>query len=75
MGRILNPYRFSLIMAFLMAALGVSYTLIGFYIMEKETVAIYTLFLMTGGMIVPYIWGLFVLNETISIRNKIPLTA
>lgn len=64
---------FSAIMAPLLAALVVSYILIGFYIMEKETVAIYTIFLMTGGMIVPYIWGLLFLNETFSILRTVGL--
>lgn len=57
----ITPY--SLLMAAILAVLIMSYNLIGFRIMKKGSVAIYTLFLMTGGMLVPYIWGIAFLNE------------
>ena len=58
-----TPY--SLIMAFTQALLGVAYTILGFRIM-KESIALYALFLMTGGMVIPYVWGLLFLGEQFS---------
>lgn len=58
---------FSAAMAAAMALLCVSYTVIGFRIMENEKMALYTVFLMTGGMAVPYIWGLIFLGEPFSL--------
>ena len=40
--------------------------MIGFYIMQSEKLAMYTVFLMTGGMTVPYVWGVLFLNEELS---------
>ena len=56
-----TPY--SLVMATAMAVLVVGYNLIGFRIMKRGSVAVYTLFLMTGGMTVPYVWGILFLDE------------
>lgn len=53
-------------MAALATILCVAYTLLGFRIMSGEKMAMYTFFLMTGGMVVPYIWGLLFLNEEFS---------
>ena len=57
---------FSAAMALLMGALCVAYTCLGFKIMEKGNMTLYTVFLMTGGMAVPYIWGLIFLGEPFS---------
>ena len=56
-----SPY--SLIMAALMAVFTGAYTLLGFRIIAMGKVAVYTQFLMLGGMIVPYIFGIFYLGE------------
>ena len=56
----LTPY--SLILALLQAGLAVGYTLIGFRIM-RESVSLYALFLMTGSMIIPWLWGVIFLKE------------
>lgn len=66
----LNGFRFectpySLVMALFQALLGVAYTIIGFRIM-KDSVALFALFLMTGGMVIPYVWGLLFLGEAFS---------
>lgn len=53
---------FSLLLAFLQAGLAVGYTVIGFRIM-KESVSTYALFLMTGSMVIPWLWGVFFLKE------------
>lgn len=57
---------FSFIMALIQTSLVTIYTLISFKILKTGTLALYTLFLMTGGMVVPYIWGLLFLNEGFS---------
>ncbi|MBR4072498.1 MAG: EamA family transporter [Clostridia bacterium] len=57
---------FSLIMAVVQTVLVTVYTLISFRVLKYGTLALYTLFLMSGGMTVPYIWGLLFLNEEFS---------
>ncbi len=57
---------FSAILAAAMALFGMAYTLLGFRILRSGSMALYTLFLMVGGMTVPYIWGLCFLNEAFS---------
>lgn len=41
---------FSVVMALLMGTLCVAYTCLGFLIMERDDITLYTVFLMTGGM-------------------------
>ena len=41
--------------------------------MEKGNVSMYSLFLMSGGMIVPYIWGVLFLDERLTIMRTIGL--
>ena len=69
----LNITPFSLIMAVLMNIFVICYTLLGRFIIKNGTLALYSLFLMTGGMVVPYIWGLLFLNEKFSILRTIGL--
>lgn len=57
---------FSVVMALLMGTLCVAYTCLGFLIMERDDITLYTVFLMSGGMAVPYIWGLIFLGEPFS---------
>ena len=58
---------FSALMAAGMALLAMAYTLLGFQILRQGSMALYTLFLMVGGMTVPYLWGLLFLDETFSV--------
>lgn len=64
---------FSMGMAFAQAALVVGYTIIGFRIMAEGKMSIYTVFLMAGGMSVPYVWGLLFLDEPFSWLRMIGL--
>ena len=64
---------FSCIMAAVMSLLCVSYNILGFRILKNGSVAVYTLFLMTGGMVLPYVWGLLFLNEQLSLSTLIGL--
>ena len=54
---------YSVLMATALATIGMIYTLLGFRILRSGSMALYTLFLMTGGMALPYIWGLLFLDE------------
>ncbi len=56
---------FSIVLAILQVSANVSYTLVGFKIMEMANVADYTFYLMTGGMTVPYVFGILFLNESV----------
>lgn len=58
-----NVTPFSLLMAGFASLLAMSYNIIGFKLLKSGTMAMYTLFLMTGGMTLPYIWGLLFLDE------------
>lgn len=64
---------FAAAMAFLVVLFGVVYTLIGFKIMASGKMAYYTFFLMLGGMVVPYIWGVINLGEQVSVLRIIGL--
>lgn len=54
----------------LMSVMAMSYNIIGFRILKQGSLAVYSLFLMTGGMVLPYIWGVFFLNGSVSIISK-----
>ena len=57
---------FSAILATVMTVTVVAYTLLGFRILKDGSVAVYSIFLMSGGMTVPYIYGLLFLDEEFS---------
>lgn len=67
----LSPY--SAFSAMLMSALVMTYNIMGFRILKQGSMAIYSLFLMTGGMVLPYLWGLIFLNESFSAFRTIGL--
>lgn len=69
----LNFSLYSFIMAGLMSLLVMCYNMIGFRLLKSGTMAMYTLFLMTGGMVLPYIWGLLFLNEPFSVLRTAAL--
>ena len=64
---------FSAIMAFMMTAFCVAYSVIGFRVLKSGGMSIYTMFLMTGGMMIPYVYGIAFLSEGISIFRIIGL--
>lgn len=64
---------YSFIMSTMLTMFGMFYTIIGFKIMENGAMALYTLFLMSGGMLVPYVWGLAFLDEQFSVIRGIGL--
>ena len=64
---------FSVIFALAFAVLCLIYTLIGFRIMKSGNLSLYTLFLMSGGMIVPYLFGVAFLNEELTVLRVLGL--
>ena len=64
---------FSVIVAFVMSALAVTYSVIGFRVLKMGSMSLYTVFLMTGGMVLPYIYGLIFLDERFSIWRMLGL--
>ncbi len=64
---------YSFALAAILNSLCIAYTLLGFRIMRYGSMALYTMFLMTGGMTLPYIYGLFFLNEPFSVLRTIAL--
>lgn len=60
-------------MAALMALVCFSYILLGQQILKVSQVALYTLFLMLGGMCVPYLWGAVVLHEQLTVFRVLGL--
>lgn len=63
----LNITPFSVLMAAAMGCAVMGYNLVGFRLLKRGTMAMYTLFLMTGGMIIPYMYGLIFLGEPFSL--------
>ena len=61
-----------LISALIMLCVG-GYTLIGFRIMSMGNMTVYTVFLMLGGAVVPYIYGWVFLNEVINLPKILGL--
>lgn len=58
---------FSVTLAFVMALFGAAYIMIGFRILKSAGMAIYSIFLMSGGMLLPYLYGVLLLNEPLTI--------
>ena len=56
------PY--SVLMSLLRSLCGFVYSLLGFVILKRGSVSLYMLFLMSGGMLVPAVWGWLFLGET-----------
>ena len=68
---VINGFRadfstYSFIMAALVNGLVMCYNIIGFRLLKSGTMALYTLYLMSGGMVVPYIFGVLFLSEPFS---------
>ena len=54
---------FSLLAAFGVASLCLTYTLLGFRIFSLGDYSVYMMFLMLGGMILPFVWGMIRLGD------------
>ena len=62
---------FSALVAALIAVMCCTYTFIGFKIMALGSLSVFTMFLMLGGMLLPYLFGVIRLNEEISVFRVI----
>lgn len=58
---------YSLALASLIGVLGAVYTMIGLNILKSGKVAVYAMFLMSGGMLLPFLYGVVFSNESISL--------
>ena len=70
-GFTLTFYAFSLLCAAGMALCLIVYTLLGFQILREANTATYSVFLMSGGMLLPYAFGILVLNEELTLFRVI----
>lgn len=66
---------FSVIMATLFTVFVMVYVFIGFKIMENGSMSLYTLFLMAGGMVVPFVCGVIFWDESLSFWRVLGLLA
>ena len=57
---------FSVVLAFAMALFCISYSVLGFRILKSSGMALYSVFLMSGGMLLPYFYGVLFLEEVLS---------
>lgn len=57
---------FSVILAFAMALFGMTYSILSFKILKISGMVIYSIFLMSGGMLLPYFYGVLFLEEPLS---------
>ena len=64
---------FSFIVGLLSTIFVGVYTMVGFKIMSMGSMAIYTIFLMLGGMVLPYFYGLIFLDEQITLFKVIAM--
>ncbi|MBE6761580.1 MAG: hypothetical protein E7551_04770 [Ruminococcaceae bacterium] len=62
---------FSVILAFALSLFGMLYSVIGFRILKNGNVALYSIFLMSGGMLMPYLFGIAFWDETPTILRII----
>lgn len=58
---------FSMILACAMSLCALSYSLLSFQVLKLGGMALYSTFLMSGGMLLPYAYGLLFLDEKFSI--------
>lgn len=58
---------YSLVMAMAMTVCSTAYSILGFRVLKHGSMAIYSIFLMSGGMLLPYIFGLCFLDETVNV--------
>ena len=66
-----NVSPFSLLCALLMALVMLPYYMIGIKVISLGSLAIYSMFMMLGGMLVPFFYGVWFLNEAVSIAQII----
>lgn len=58
---------FSCVIAFVMSLCAVLYSILGFKVLRTGNMALYSLFLMSGGMVLPYMFGVIFLDEQLTV--------
>ena len=66
---------FSFLIAIILAVIGTLSAVVGIMIMKYGKISVYSVFMMLGGMILPYFYGVFFLGETLSPFRIIGLIA
>ena len=64
---------FSFVMSIIFGIVGALSSLVGILIMKYGKMSVYSVFMMLGGMMLPYFYGLFFLGEDISIARIVGL--
>ena len=62
---------FSALMALGMSLCAISYSIIGFRILKSGGMALYSIFLMLGGMLLPYLFGVLFLEESLTLMRVV----
>lgn len=66
---------FSCVLALSMSLCAMSYSLLSFQVLKTGGMALYSTFLMSGGMMLPYVFGVLFLNEPITTARLMGLLA
>ena len=64
---------FSLLLVAVSALCGTAYNVISFRILKAGGMALYSLFLMLGGMLLPYVFGVLFLDEKLTVLRVVGL--
>lgn len=62
---------FSALMALAMSLCSIAYSVIGFRILKSGGMALYSIFLMLGGMLLPYLFGVLFLDEPLTLMRVV----
>ena len=66
---------YSLMLASGMALCGMTYSILGFRVLKEGGMALYSTFLMSGGMLLPYVYGIIFLNEKLTLLRLMGVAA
>ena len=66
---------FSFLLAAGMGLCCVGYTLLGFHVLKLGGMALYSTFLMSGGMVLPYLFGISFLGEPLTLPRTLGILA
>ena len=59
------------VLAICLAVIMIPYYMLGIKVLSLGSLAVYSMFMMLGGMLVPFFYGAFFLNESISVAQMI----
>ena len=64
---------FSLLMAVGLSLCSTLYSLLGFRVLKSGNMALYSVFMMSGGMVLPYVFGILFLEEPLTLARLVGL--